>query len=41
MSVVNLKNFKMAMMRPVFEDEDTQHMVEAAFEYYGPAERHT
>lgn len=30
-----LKNFKIAMLRRVFEDEETQHMVEAAFEYHG------
>jgi len=30
-----LKNFKIAMMRRVFEDEETQRMVEAAFEYHG------
>lgn len=30
-----LKPFKTAMIRRVFEDELTQHMVEAAFEYHG------
>jgi len=30
-----LRNFKTAMSRRVFEDEETQHMVEAAFEYHG------
>lgn len=30
-----LKPFKTAMIRRVFEDEETQRMVEAAFEYHG------
>ncbi len=30
-----LKNFKIAMLRRVFEDEETKSMVEAAFEYHG------
>jgi hypothetical protein len=30
-----LKPFKAAMVRRVFEDEETQRMVEAAFEYHG------
>ena len=30
-----LKPFRTAMIRRVFEDEETQHMVEAAFEYHG------